>query len=94
MGSTGISSSGLSPAARRLAEGFGFSKGFKDGDTAKAIQADKTYYVTRTMSNGETRDYGRLPGSDVKPMIKGYKFNGFFWDKEGAKNFYTLQELD
>lgn len=70
------------------------SKGFQEGDTPKAIQINKNYRVERGMADDTWRDYGRLPGEDVKVMLKGYKFNGLFWQKSGAKNIYTVEEID
>lgn len=93
MGSTGTGV-GISPAAKALADAFGYTKGFAEGDTVKAIQDDKNYNLERTMADGKTRRYGSLPGTDVKSIFKGYKFNGLFWTKDNIKSFYTLQELD
>jgi len=66
--------------------------GFKDGATPKDIHPEMTYEVTK-VSNSKSADYGALPGSDVKQMLKGYKFNGLFWSKPKTSGFYEVRPV-
>lgn len=86
MGSTGISANPINEQTS--------SRGFKEGDTAKAVREDGVYRVSRLMADDTERDYGTLPGTDVKLLVKGYKFNGLFWQKSGVKNILIVEEVE
>jgi len=61
------------------------------------IKTDKNYEVTKYEFNkGDVKDYsiGVLPGSDVKAIIKGYKYDeefGMFFSKR-AEIAYDITE--
>ena len=63
---------------------------FNDGDTPKVIANSDTYTVIS--ANGEnTTNYGKLSGTDIKSMLKGYKFDGLFWEHPKKKTLYMLE---
>lgn len=53
-----------------------------------------TYKVTKINSlTGEETNYGGgYTMDDVKAIVKGYTFNGLFWDRKGSKYFYEVNE--
>ena len=66
--------------------------GFKDGDTPKVIDLNKNYTMVK-MTGRMSTDTGSLPGSDVRDILKGMTFNGFFWSKRGTSTIYTVREV-
>lgn len=62
------------------------------------IKADKNYEVTKYEFNkGDVKDFsiGVLPGSDVKGIIKGYKYDeefGMFFSRR-AEIAYDIAEV-
>lgn len=53
-----------------------------------------TYNVKKY--NSKTDKFENFGGGyteeDVKAITKGYKFNGFFYDRKGTKTFYMVEE--
>ena len=81
MGGRGASSS----------SGGAFGALFKEGDTPKVINPNERYRMEKLTSKGSS-EYGNLMGSDVKSILKGYKFNGLFWQKNGSTAIYTVEK--
>lgn len=54
----------------------------------------KTYNVTK-WENGKLIDYGHLPESDVKELLKGYKYDEELdmWFTPKAKKAYYIEEV-
>lgn len=65
--------------------------GFHEGATPKDIKLNRSYTVEKTTSKG-TSNYGLLPGSDTRSLLKGYKYNGLFWEKNGTTAIFTIKE--
>ena len=47
------------------------------------IDSKKTYRVKRYTSVQMDCDYGNLPGSDVRRILKGCKYEKYDWDTVG-----------
>ena len=47
--------------------------------------------MTRLNADGSSSDAGNLSGADIKPMLKGFKFNGLFWENPKTKYIYTIE---
>ena len=71
--------------------GKGDVKNFKDGDTPKVLSDVREYRLIKESDKG-TSDAGMLPGSDVKYVLKGFKFNGLFWENPNVKYIYEVRE--
>ena len=52
------------------------------------------YKVTKINSeNGQEVNYGTYTNfDDVKAIVKGYKFNGLFYNRIGSKYFFIVEE--
>jgi hypothetical protein len=51
------------------------------------------YRITKiNAKTEEERDYGVYSESEVKDIVKGYKFNGLFYEREGSNWFYMVEE--
>lgn len=57
------------------------------------IEASKTYRMAK-ITKDEYLDYGTLPGTDVKRILKGYSYDEEFdlWFSKGNKIGYELEE--
>ena len=64
-------------------------QGFQSGDTPKVFDNNKSYHLIQ-MTKNETSDAGDMPGSDIKAVLKGYKFNGLFWESPKSKKIFTV----
>ena len=66
----------------------------KEG-TAMKISNEKTYEVTK-YTKTETLDYGCLPGSDVKKILRGCKFDEEMelWFTSKCTIGYEVTEID
>lgn len=71
--------------------GKGDVKSFKDGDTPKVLSDTREYRLIKESDKGAS-DAGMLPGSDVKSVLKGFKFNGLFWENPNVKYIYEVRE--
>lgn len=60
------------------------------------IENGKTYMVTKYQQNGTNIDYGRLPGEDVKRLLKGYDYdeNYGLWFSPKANCGYDIEEAE
>ena len=61
------------------------------------IENGKNYNVDLYMSNEDKpRSYGRLPGEDVKRMLKGCKYDNLFgmWFTPKANKAYDVTEVE
>lgn len=62
----------------------------------RTIVPDKNYHVLHWVSNEDVaRDYGNLPGSDIKGMLKGYKYDDELdmWFSRSGKSGYSITEI-
>lgn len=52
-------------------------------------------YISKQDGDTEIRDYGNLPESDVKMMLKGYKYDSDMelWFSRSANFAYELKEV-
>ena len=51
------------------------------------------YRITKIdCRTGEERDYGVYSESEVKGIVKGYKFNGLFYERKGSNWFFMVEE--
>ena len=66
--------------------------GFRDGDTPSVIRDNESYDVVKMGQRASSNaNYGSLPGSDVKQMLQGYKYNGLFWEKPRSTVIYDIK---
>ena len=72
---------------------YRFTRTFREGATPKDIDSNAQYYVTKVTSSGQSQDAGSIEGSIVKQMLKGMKYNGLFWSKNGIRYFYEIKEV-
>ena len=63
---------------------------FEDGDTPKVLSDAATYHILKEEGKG-TSDLGNVQGSDAKSMLKGFKFNGLFWENPSVKYIYEVR---
>ena len=71
--------------------GSSYAPEFKTGATYKDIKNDAMYEATKfdTKTN-KTTEYGEMIGADVKLLVKGYKYNGLFWERKKGKIGYEI----
>ena len=72
---------------------YQYTRSFKEGATPKDIDPRVQYYVTKVTGSGQSQDAGNIEGHIVKEMLKGMKFNGLFWSKQGVRYFYEIREV-
>ncbi len=65
-------------------------KDFKEGDTPKVISDTTTYHILKEEGKG-TSDLGNMQGTDAKSILKGFKFNGLFWENPSVKYIYEVR---
>jgi hypothetical protein len=60
----------------------------------KGVIKMTVYKVTKINSeNGQEINYGTYTNfEDVKAITKGYKFDGLFYNREGSKFFFIVEE--
>lgn len=57
----------------------------------------KKYRIRKYNTNEHEKCYdlgGGYTEEDVKLIIKGYKFNGFFYEKKNSNIIYVIEEED
>lgn len=84
MGGRGSANGGAGPK---------YNPDFEDGWTPRYISAFSTYEVTKV--NGKTgaaTEYGDMLGEDVRPMLRGYKYDAGMgaWIKKGSSIAYDI----
>ena len=53
------------------------------------------YKITKcNAKNGESSDCGVYDEKDMKNIIKGYKFNGLFYERKNTYIFYIVDDVD
>lgn len=65
-------------------------------NTGGKIYADRVYSVEKfTESGNGDRNYGALPGSDVKSMLRGYTYNQDLdmWFTKSGRTGYSITEV-
>ena len=60
--------------------------------TPKDIPTNK-FFIVEKLGVSSSGDYGRLAGSDVRGILKGFHNNGLFWEKKGTSTIYTIREV-
>ena len=51
-----------------------------------------TYKVEKLTEN-QTIDYGTMCEEDVKLVVRGYKFNGLFYERKNSTTIYIVTEV-
>lgn len=69
------------------------SNRFSAGATPRDIPLNGTYKVTK-MNNSGNSDFGNLSGADTRDVLKGYHFNGLFWEKNNNKTIYEVRRVN
>lgn len=53
-----------------------------------------TYRVRKcNIKTEEWSDYGICSEEDFKLIVRGYKFNGLFYEKKNSNTIYTVEEV-
>ena len=54
----------------------------------------KYYNVTKiNIVTSEEANYGRLNEADMKIVIRGYHYNGLFYEKKNSNTMYIVEEI-
>ena len=52
------------------------------------------YKITRIDIRTEKEDnYGTWGEDDMKAIVRGYKFNGLFWERKNGKYIFIVEEV-
>lgn len=55
----------------------------------------KFYNVTKiNIKNGKEVNCGRLNEEDMKSVVRGYHFNGLFYEKANSNTMYIVEEVE
>lgn len=61
--------------------------------TQRKREKMKTYKVTKYSVDGQEKNYGiGYTEEDVKAITKGYAFDGLFYNRQGSKWFFIVEE--
>lgn len=52
----------------------------------------KKYEITKCDANS-TKEYGIWSEEDMKLIVRGYKWNGMFYERKGSKSIFIVNEV-
>ena len=52
-----------------------------------------TTYKVEKLTENKTIDYGTMCEEDVKLVVRGYKFNGLFYERKNSTTIYIVTEV-
>lgn len=52
------------------------------------------YKITKIdIKTEKEQNYGTWGEDDMKAIVKGYKFNGLFWERKGSNYIYIVEAI-